>query len=434
MISDDKAQVWTLSATNHLVCWSTSSYLPLLNVGLRNSLATSLSASCLLACNNQLWLAVGDRLVAVSKSQPRRRQHMLTVRDNHDNGANQTPSAAITRNLNEQTVEQRLDDLATRVARLAVTAGLEAVLAQSKADQSATIAVLDSQVDILCLGVANELWCCSKSTPCLQIIDIEQHQRILTWVVEESGLHQLLAAGTAMWAAAPSGSLYAWHMKSKEPLLRLTLHQSAISCLALSPCETYLLTCSGDPAPQLLVHSVWTHLDCLDNCGLISERMLVTDTDAAGPPAEPEAVVRRAALDESANQPLLRMTAEYDHYGFRRSVVDVSSRHRTVTTYHACHFYQLTAPRSHRRLHCNYIWSKWTKPRLSTRPSTCLCDAYLHHRPHLRLFYTPVGKHTSWSWSKSRSLVCLQVLRHAPCFTRAFRDNTVNRCEHVWCG
>jgi len=332
MIRDDKepTQVWTLSATNHLVCWSTSSYRPLMNLGLGTALATTLPASCLLANGSHLWLAVGDQLVAVSKSRPRRRQHMLTVRDEHDNNDNNDTAAAQC-NLNERTPLERVASLAQRLATQALQLGLLAALATASPDQSATMAALDSPVDNLCLGVANELWCCSKRTPCLQIIDLAHRRRVLTWVVDEPGLHQLLAAGTAMWASAPSGSLYAWHMKSKDPLLRLSLHQSAISCLSLSPCENYLLTGSGDPAPQLLVHSVWALLDRVDNRAAISKRMSVTDLDVRGPPAEPDAVVRRAALDQSANQPLLKMTAEYDEYGFRRSVVEGNSRHRPVS-------------------------------------------------------------------------------------------------------
>eukprot|EP00045_Choanoeca_perplexa_P010335 m.104383 g.104383 ORF g.104383 m.104383 type:complete len:852 (+) comp15240_c0_seq1:164-2719(+) len=328
MINDDKDpnQVWTLSATNHLVCWSTSTYSPLLNVGLRNTLATALSASCLLASDTQLWLAVDDRLVALSKSRPRRLQHMLTQRDKLDNNESNVPVTSQC-NLNERTALERVTMLASRLAAEALTTGLAAALARTDSDQSATMAALDSPVDQFCLGVANELWCCSKTTPSLQIIDLQRRCRVLTWVVEESGLHHLLAAGTAMWAAAPSGSLYAWHMKSKDPLLRLALHQSAITCLALSPCEEYLLTGSGDPEPLLLVHSVWTLLDRVDNRGVISQRMSVTDTDLRGPPAEPEAVVRRAQLDQSANRPIPRMTAEYDDYGFRRSVVKQDVRH-----------------------------------------------------------------------------------------------------------
>eukprot|EP00730_Choanoeca_flexa_P016122 TRINITY_DN7556_c0_g1_i1.p1 TRINITY_DN7556_c0_g1~~TRINITY_DN7556_c0_g1_i1.p1 ORF type:complete len:891 (+),score=161.21 TRINITY_DN7556_c0_g1_i1:126-2798(+) len=351
MIIDDTddRRVWSLSHRNHLVCWNTSTRCPLINLSLKSALSASQPVSSMLACNDQLWLAFNGDLVAVAKDRPNRIAHRLTLRESqssakagnnntHDDHGGTISTATSTGhsgdiNLNELATVKLAMKLAEGMVRVIMAAAMQMVRASLNPDQddneissqtqvpSNTTACLDHYVDNICLGVADEIWTCSKRHSSLQVIDLRQRLRLVTWVVEESGLLHLLAAGTALWAAAASGALYAWHMKSKDPLLRLTLHQSAISCLALSPCQDYLLTASGDPHPQLLVHSVWTLLERNDNHDVISQRIMPTDTDVQGPPAEPEAVVRRARLDESAPPPRSRLAAEYDDYGFRRAPV-----------------------------------------------------------------------------------------------------------------
>ncbi|EDQ89140.1 uncharacterized protein MONBRDRAFT_32573 [Monosiga brevicollis MX1] len=194
--------------------------------------------------------------------------------------------------------------------------------------------ILALPVDLICAGLDGELWCCSPKSSAMQVFDTRRSRRLLTWLVKCQGLTCVKRHDDVVWAGGTSGAIYAWHARTKHPLLRLCLHTDGVVGLAISPDARHLATASAPLDGSIIVHNMAELMRRYKHDTVISARLTSGDFEEfprvhEGQHVQHVAAAQAETVGAYAVQPQLQ--ADYDQYGFMRFAVvaDVPPRSET---------------------------------------------------------------------------------------------------------